>query len=226
MPTQLFGTGFSKDEYGVSSWVVPFHCADAEEADSGSLPSPVGLPENVGKRNGREWDGGGYVVYATFEGMTPGFNEDKNFWEFDSSFKNIDIRAHPKIQELITKYGGQIQDDGTITWPLIISAKSSGAFGASKSSSTRNPMYGADTALELNAVYRSTKIRKNVSSDLLDRIGTIKKGLPDGLPTPPNRDWLIFPPRAYERGNVVQEVDEWLLGPVGGWPEVQELMVI
>lgn len=227
MATQLFGTTFSKDDYGVSTFIVPFYCEDAEEAADGALPSPVaGLAETPGKRAGRQWEGGGYVVTAVFEGITGSFDEDENNAEFDSSFKHADIRGHPNLQKLLNKYGGTVQDDGTITWPLVISSSSGSGFGSSKSASTKNPMFGNESYLELGAVFRNTQIKRSMPSDLLDRIGQIKKSLPDGLPTPANRDWLIFPPRAYVRGSVIQVVNEWLLGPVGGWPEVQELLVL
>lgn len=228
MSTRLLGATFAKDDYGVVSFTIPFACDSMEEASAGSLSSGLSLPENPSKRTGREWEGGQgkWVVQAVFEGAVGDLNEDRYFWEFDSSFKHADIRGHPRLQELIRKYGGQIQDDGTINWPLTLPTKNSNAFGAAKNQSNKNPMFGADSYLELGAVFRGTRIRRSVSSDLLDRIGTIRKSLPQGLPTPPNRDWLVFPPRAYERGNVIQEVDEWLLGPIGGWPEVQELVVL
>lgn len=224
------GESGSIDKYGVVSLAVPFYVDGLAEAIAGSLPNDTSLGENIGKRRFNPWAGGsGYIVLATFEGCDASLldREDKFFWEFDSSFAERRLESHPKIKDLITKYGGQVQDDGTIFWPLTYSATSNSGTGFGGTAvAAKNPLFGADSYVELQAVFRMTKIRSSPSRDLVERIGTIKKDLPVSVATPSGRDWLVMPPKVSERGNVITEQDEWLLGPPGGWPaDIYELLV-
>lgn len=235
MATRLYGPDFgeqgSKDKYGIISHSVPYYCESLADAAYGTLPNDTGFGENRAKRTWQPWAGGtGYIVVAVFEGADPSLIDSESFyWEFDSSFAERRLESHPRIKDLITKYGGQVQDDGQIFWPLTYSEKVSGSglSGSAASSSNKNPLFGADSYVELQAVFRAVRIRSSPSSDLLDRIGTIKKDLPVSVTTPANRDWLIMPPRVAERGNVVTETEEWLIGPPGGWPQdIYELLVV
>lgn len=227
------GEDGSVDKYGVCSLVLPFFADSVDEAAYGALPNETSFGENLGKRRFKPWLGrdGGYLVTATFEGAVGSPNldsDDKFFWEFDSSFAERRLESHPNIQTLITKYGGQIQDDGTIFWPVTYSPKntSSTGLGTTSAVATKNPLFGGDSYVELQAVFRMTKLRSRPSSDLLEQIGAIKKDLPVAVATPQGRDWLIMPPRVAERGNVVTETHEWLMGPHGGWPpDIYEFIV-
>lgn len=225
---EAFGESGTVDKYGVGSLTVPYFVEDYHEALFGVLPNETGMGENSAKRQVRPWASGkGYIVLATFEGGGDRVDSEKFFWEFSPSFAERRLESHPRIKDLITKYGGQVQDDGTIFWPLTYSSKSGSTGLNSGAVSSKNPLFGTESYVELQAVFRMVKLRSQPSSDLLERIGKIKKDLPVNVPTPKGRDWLIMPPLANERGNIIMETDEWLLGPPGGWPkDIYELLVI
>ncbi|MBL9115510.1 MAG: hypothetical protein JNJ83_10940 [Verrucomicrobiaceae bacterium] len=222
----------SSDDYGIATNVVSCHADTLTEAMVGQLPNPTGLPEVRGRRRWQEWVAGrGYLVWGTFEGITGEFSEDDlTQYDFDSSFEAKRLEAHPKIDQLVQKYGGVVQEDGTIYWPLKLPQKQSRGNGVSKSQAAageKNPLFGEDSYAELQAVFRITEVRRSIPSRLLTEIGTIVKSLPGGHPTPPNRDWLTMPFRTTKRGNVVQITRELLLGPHGGWPkDIYEFLVV
>lgn len=219
----------SIDQYGIAVVRVNWFASDLDEAIYGSAPNPTGLSESVGKRTFSDWaDGNGYLVASTFEGITGSMGEDElTTYEFDSSFAENRIEAHPKIATLITKYGGQVQEDGTIYWPLATpQIKSSGTgLGSGKTSSEKNPLFGNAIYVELQAVFRINEVRRTIPERYMSEIGKIVSGLPEGFPTPAGRNWLTLPFRATKRGNVYQIGRELLLGPNGGWPkDIYELI--
>ena len=71
----------------------------------------------------------------------------------------------------------------------------------------------------LRAVFRHTYLRRTLPGGLLDKIGKIRQGLPEGFPTPNERDWLCMAPKVGRRGNVYEISEELMLSAPGGWPE-------
>lgn len=222
----------SRDDYGIASVRVAWFATDLAEAMFGPAPNPTGLTEAVGKRTFSDWaDGNGYLVSSTFEGIAGNASEEELVtYEFDSSFAENRIEAHPRIVTLIKKYGGQVQDDGTIIWPLTLPQVNRGAgsgLSTGKSSTDKNPMFGNASYVELQAVFRINEVRRELPARYLSDIGKLVESLPGGHPTPPGRNWLTMPFRSVTRGNVAQITRELLLGPPGGWPkDIYELITL
>ena len=215
-----YGEGGGIDRDYVASLTVPFYADSLSEAMFAALPNDTSLAENTRKRRWSPWKGGfGYIVMASFEGADPSRldNDEKFSWQLDSAFSDRRLEANPNIQRLIKKYGGQVQDDGTIFWPLTYAASTgaSSGFGSSKTTSAKNPMFGAESYLELNPVFRMTKLKSRESDDLVERVGTIKDNLPINVRTPDGRNWIITSTKADERGLVVTETEEWLISAPG-----------
>jgi hypothetical protein len=84
----------------------------------------------------------------------------------------------------------------------------------------KNPLFGAETFLVFNTIFRKTYIAEEIDEDLLSLVGTTIDELPEGFPTPSGRNWLITPPRIRQRGDFFEITEELILSPVGGtWPD-------
>ena len=215
------GTKLRRDQRGLvsitKSWVVD----TLEETLSVGDAALLGLPE-VG-RDANQLEGKGrYLVNITYEG-TQEENGREDSYEFDSSFAEEPIESHKDIEALKAAFGGVENDDGTITFPLKLpSSKQGGSGGLSGGKTTKsgkNPLYGLKTYPVLRAVFRHTYLRRTLPGGLLDKIGKIRKGLPEGFPTPNERDWLCMAPKVSRRGNVYEISEELMLSAPGGWPE-------
>jgi hypothetical protein len=232
MAFQLFGIKGKTDEHFIGSITASYKVDTLLEAMFTRItpPEDVPFPEKPGGRVFEQWKGGGYLLNVTFEGQT---GDQNNFtypdgldfqWTFDSSFAEQRIEKHPNIKALIVKYGGRVEDDGTIVWPLQLpTATARGGFGGSTAVADpdgKNPMFGNQTYPEWAAVFRMTKTVRTLPGDILTRIGKIRKKLPvPGALTPEGRDWLVMPPHVTGRGDVKVITDEWLISPPGGgWP--------
>lgn len=216
---QMLGLTGSRDERGLTSIAVPWNCAALNEVLSVGGDNPFGLPET--KRAVSQLDDGSYQVTITHEGTQAEDGRGETF-EFDSMFREEPIESHPNIDRLKTMFGGTLNSDGRIMFPeKTPSGKGAGTgLGSARSSSDKNPMFGVTTYLVLNAVFRHTYLKRAVPGDLLDKVGTTRSNLPEGFPTPAERNWLIMPPKVSKRGNVFEIAEEWMLSKPGQkWPE-------
>jgi hypothetical protein len=233
MAKELFGIKGKTDEHGIASITVSWKVDTILEAVVQPLPDPSGLalPEALGKRTFEAWRGGGFLVNASYDGAVGGqiqttYPDGLEFqWEFDSSFAEQRIEKHPNIKALIRKYGGRVEEDGTIVWPLELPTANAGGGGFGGSNivtdpNGKSPMFGNQTYPEWMAVFRMTRAVKTIPPDILTRIGKTHANLPvPGPLTPQGRDWLVMPPKLSRAGNVYRLMDEWLISPAGGpWP--------
>lgn len=217
-PFQMLGLSGGRDERGLITVAVPWNCATLNEALS--VGSPVmGLPET--RRAISQLEDGSFQATITYEGAE-GENGDKDTFEFDSMFREEPIESHPSIDRLKTQFGGSLNADGRIVFPEKTPSNKGAGTGlsGSRSSSDKNPMFGVTTYLVLNAVFRHTYLSRSVPSDLLQKVGTTRDRLPEGFPTPTDRNWLIMPPKVNKRGNVFEIAEEWMLSKPGQkWPD-------
>lgn len=211
------GASGSRDERNVFTWTVPFYAATLEEVGTvGGIP-PLGLTETG--RTFSELDAGGYQVDITYEGIPDGEDRDQETIEFDADFKEEPLAAHPAWATIKDKYKGSVDSTGAVKFEEFLDKAYKGALGGTQSGGkVKNPLFGTKSYLELSVIFRRTRVVETLPGNLLTSIGTIQNSLPDGLPTPDDRNWLVMPPKVVKRGNVWQIRDEWKLSPKGGWP--------
>ena len=216
-PFRRNGTKGTRDETGLISITVPYYVATEMDALNVGLEPPYGL-----KEVGRDWDDAteglsGFEVTVKYEGMEEGTEGEESI-DFEPSFSEEPIESHPHFLFLKERYGGTLDDKGRVQWEETYTP-SKGATSASGGKPTKNPLFGISTYLALKSVFRRTYTVEDMPSDLLDTIGEVVEELPDGFPTPSDRNWLRLPPKVSKRGNVYQISEELILSPVGGkWP--------
>lgn len=218
------GASGSRDERNVYSLTVPWYAPTLDEVGTVGGAPPLGLTET-----GRTWDeldAGGYRVDITHEGIPEGEDKEQETIEFDADFKEEPLPAHASWLTIKEKYKGSVDSTGAVKFDEFLERAYRGSLGGTQSGNkVKNPLFGLKTYLELSVIFRRTRIVETLPSNLLSSIGSIQQSLPDGLPTPENRDWLVMPPKVTKRGNVWQIRDEWKLSPKGGWPpEVYNLI--
>lgn len=226
---QTIGQRGSRDDKGVISWTIPYIVEDLSEIFTvGTKPPLDGLAEV--SRGWGDVEGIGLQVDVTFEGYVGNPEDSPNTYDYDASFKEETLLAHPLWSSLLKPIfrGSYDKDEKKIEFPEFLSKTGRGlsvaesAYASSGQASgafDKNPMYGLETFLSLSSVFRFTYIRRTVPNSIFDRIGTIRKSLPGGFPTPSGRDWLIMPPKISQRGGVFQITEEMMLSQPGGWPD-------
>jgi hypothetical protein len=158
------------------------------------------------------------LVRVGYEGITNEPDPEADaVYEFDVLLEENPIEAHPKIQDIIKKYAGEV-DPSTkrVRFPLTLPNQNTSGAGAlagggGQGATKRNPLFGLTSYLTLGSVFRRSTVSRTMPSDLLGRVGETRQSLPRGFPTPEGRLWLIMPPRAVLRGNIFEISDEWKL---------------
>lgn len=169
---------------------------------------------------------GALRTYWTFEGIN-GDGRTVTFkdrsasldYGFQPGLEQVDIRKHPKIQELMERYGGIIDPSSLdIIWPLTVPASASSGMKKSAEEGERNPMFGRNEYLDATGTYTFRYASFNPPSQA--GIGRIhKSGLPGKPPGFADRDWLQAPSPFVRRGVVFDITEMYLLSGPGGWPE-------
>ena len=221
---QMPGQKGEVDEKGVVTWTVPYFV----ESLSDIFVVGDGPPVEGMKEVGRSWtdiEGAGLQVEVQYEGVIGNPEEKEDTYDYDSSFKEETLLAHPLWNKIKTYYKGRyIKEEKRIEFDEFLTNSNTGLGGgggtnASGEKGRKNPLYGLETFLSLSSVFRHTYLRETVPSSLLDRIGTIQESLPGGFPTPSGRNWIVMPPKISQRGGVYQITEELMLSQPGGWPE-------
>jgi hypothetical protein len=221
---QMSGQKGQVDDKGVVTWTIPYFVEELSEVFSvGVIPPVEGLREV-----GRSWtdiEGAGLQVEVEYEGVFGDPEEKEETYDYDSSFKEETLLAHPLWPQIRDFYKGTYdKEDKRIEFEEYLSnssrgLSSTGNTGTGDPGKRKNPMYGLETFLSLASVFRRTYLRANIPAGLLDKVGTIQDSLPGGFPTPPGRDWIIMPPKITQRGGVFQITEELMLSQPGGWPK-------
>ena len=206
------------DENGVVTWTIPYFVEDLSEIFVvGGEPPVAGM-----KEVGRSWsdiEGAGLQVEVQYEGTIGNPEEKEDTYDYDASFKEETLLAHPLWEKIKTFYQGRyIAEEKRIEFAETLSSGSTGLGGGGGEKGKKNPMYGLETFLSLSSVFRRTYLRESIPPSILDRIGTIQESLPGGFPTPSGRNWIVMPPKISQRGSVYQITEELLLSQPGGWP--------
>ena len=222
---QMPGQKGDVDDKGVVTWTVPYFVEDLSEVFTVGTAPPVGGIKEVGRSWG-DIEGAGLQVDVTYEGIIGNPEDKEETYDYDSSFKEETLLAHPLWFQIRDFYKGRyLKEEKRIEFDESLTNNSTGLGGGGGSTASgerdrkKNPMLGLETFLSLSSVFRRTYLRSTIPSNLLDKIGTIQDSLPGGFPTPPGRDWIIMPPKITQRGGVYQITEELMLSQPGGWPK-------
>lgn len=180
----------------------------------------------------------GYVVTIEFKGHVDGQEPDKGNeevfseqWGMDFDYSEEPIEAHPRLAELIKKYGGVkiAAPNKGYDFPLALpkGAKSSKGLGSSAKNgeADKNPVYGMTTYPLMQAVITRSFSCKKLPPEIVRNAGKSSrrvKGAPaefDDL-TPNDRDWMQMAPKIRQEGVVWRVEQSWKLSPPGGWVEI------
>jgi hypothetical protein len=207
----------SMDKRNVATHSATYFVATLAEVFTVGRDVPVsGLV--LGERQWSEAETKGYLVTVNYEGVPDGLSETEESFEFAPSFGEEPLPAHPDWPKIKEFYKGSVDKDGKVTFAEFLTPQSGGGLGGASAERQKNPLFGAKTYLALKAVFRWTYVRRTLPNDILSRIASIRKGLPGGLPTPPDHDWLVMPPKVVRKGDVYEISEDWMMSQKGGWP--------
>lgn len=216
------GDTFEEDLRGLIKMSRQYVCDTMDEVRScGTNDFPAYVKITL-RRSGPYKNSPKHLVTVYAEGMDEGGGgnsgieprEDMTNYEFDIMLEENPIETYPKVEELIARFNGKRAEDGSgrVTFPFPFIGKGEqkgGAFGSGSltPTGTKNPMYGLTSYLTLGSIFRQSYVTKKVSSAIFNNVGTVKKSLPYGLPTPEGFSWVVLPPRISRRGSCMS-VDE------------------
>ncbi len=144
---------------------------------------------------------------------------DAWIFEFEPSFDEVPIQAHPNFDYLFKTYGGKIVN-GQLEWsPMTEAAAQGSGLNSSAPLNSRNPMEGVEGFLRMGGVWRVIYAKLALPGNLFQGVGSIVGAVPEGrrLPAlPAGRNWMKAPPRCRWRGNAWEVTEEYILSGIGG----------
>ncbi len=196
----------SVDRLGVTTAEV--HCTmDGNQIDYGFLnlnSSPQGavsLP-CVGVRVAK--GKGSHTFIYTHDGKLDPQDGKEAYCELEGTDSDKAIETHPKFLDLVSKYGGSYNADGSFAgFPKTMP-------GDAK---TKNPLYGTDSYISIGWVWTLNYTAPELPESVYKSAGCIDQ--PQGLDgqMPPEldgvRNWLRLAPRCTWRGNVWTIAERW-----------------
>lgn len=162
----------------------------------------------------------GQIVFCyLYEGFNGDLTTSEVVCELEGLENQEPIETHPNITQLVKMFGGTVQSDGHIVWPLVAPKGIDGLPGPD--GKIRNPMAGVEDFISVGGVWRRNYISKDIPVQNIQRDGFIDtpKGAegqqPPSYPSPIN--WLKMPTRARWRGNCYEINEAWLRSGRNGW---------
>lgn len=151
------------------------------------------------RKGGKErWD-----VTITYQGISAE-NQEAASVKVKQVIREEPIESHPEIERIKKDYEGKENDDGTISFPATLTAKSNGSFRSKKKGSTKNKMYGAKTYGRKSAMWTRTYMRKTEPDDILDQAGKLTKKPPGAPRAPEGKIWLYGCAEITPRGDAFE----------------------
>ena len=197
------------------------------QQSTGGLPAaPVdsyfGVPWT---RTDIEGNDGVMTVRWLYEGLGEDYGSGslKEIYEFDASFDEVPIKAHPDFKRWIAEGYGSQDAFGNVYWypdlAMLKNQSGTGLGGAGgDGAKKRNPMLGVEAYAVMGGVWRQSYATKKLPGGMFTRTGSIVGSPPGPVPSvPKGRNWLKAPGRARFRGNAWEVTQEWMLSGLGGW---------
>lgn len=192
-----------RDRNGLLTYVRVFVVDSEEEAETVGPASVNGCGEEDRSWARQAGGKGRFKVTITYQGLRE--ETDKATVRVKQVIREEPIESHPSIETIKSKYGGVENEDGTITFPATLTNSSGGSgFGSAKTSTSKNPMYGAKTYGRKSAEWNRTYMRHTVPSDILDMEGKTSKQPPGAPRAPTGKIWVYGCAESEEKGNAVQ----------------------
>ncbi len=222
-----------------SRWPMSLEELDAEAPEE---PGSGGGMSLIGTQRRRQ--GGVLRSFWLYEGIngdgkTVTFKTRGNspHYGFDPGFSERPIQLHPKIDDLLDKYEGQVIDN-QIIWPLNLGDDGAGTSGLSRgnewqhvtgndrvgaaAASDVNPMFGRDSYLAFQGGTYFYRYMVANESEIPNIFGKIygSGSLPGAAPRFGSRNWLGAGAQFLRRGPVaIEVVENYQLSDDGGWPK-------
>lgn len=176
---------------------------------------------------------GRYATFWTFQGVNEGagvtFKDRTNSIDFGFSggFAQVPVQVVKNFSKLLENFQGYPSNDGTtVIWPptLAKAAEGEGENPLEKSEGVEdpgtNPMFGIQTAFEMEGVYRFRYAAKTLPPTLLSNVGFIATNLPGKPPeVREGRNWLMATPDYDRKGTIYDITEYYWLSRRGGWPQ-------
>lgn len=204
MPTEQQERSGSRNRTGLLTFTRKFVVDTEEECLSVGPASILGCGEESrswSRRTGtgkERWD-----VTITYQGITAENDENASV-KVKQIIREEPIESHPDIERIKREYEGRENDDGTISFPATLSAKSGGSFRSKKKGSTKNKMYGAKTYGRKSAQWTRTYMRRSEPEDILDQAGRLSRKPPGAPRAPEGKIWLYGCSEITPRGNAFE----------------------
>lgn len=209
-----------------SRW--PLSIAELDDEGPG-VPEVPGGVIFIGKQTRRQ--AGALRTFWTFEGIN-GDGKGVSFktranspdFGFDPGFAEAPIQRHPKIEELLDTYEGQVLDE-QIIWPLRLSGSDGGGPGSALSGNATqgsiNPMFGRGSYFTFQGGTYWFRYAILAGSAIPDITGKLfgSGGLPGQAPRYTGRNWLGAGAPFQRRGPVLDVTELYWLSDEGGWPK-------
>jgi hypothetical protein len=208
---QLVGESLTVDRTRAATAVVRFFVPAGSTSIFDGVPGSY-RTLSLTRQESKQQDDGNYIVTATYEGESDEVAEQSSstsaerigkIYEWSPSFEQTDIANHPRIDFLLDKYQGVVDEGtGAVSFPKNLTQVEGGLAGSENPEGV-NPMFGVTEFLSLGGTWSEQSLESDIPDAVFTSIGKVVSEVPGRLPTPEGRFWLTLPPV------VVQHGDKW-----------------
>jgi hypothetical protein len=220
---QLVGESYAVDRTRAATAVVRFFVPTGGLLFAGVPGSHRNL--TLTRQEAKQSEDGNYVVTATYEGESgetaaaaaggsggsTSADREGRIYEWSPSFEQTDIANHPRIDFLIDKYQGVVDEGtGSVSFPKNLT-QTEGGLGGAENPGGVSPMFGVTEFLSLGGTWSEQSLKSNIPDEVFTSIGKVAPDVPGGLPTPEGRFWLTLPPVVVQHGDKWRVTRRWML---------------
>jgi hypothetical protein len=205
---RLVGESYTVDRTRAATAVVRFFVSSESGSIFDGVPGDYrGL--SLTRQESKQQDDGNYIVTATYEGENNQVAEQSStsaeregkIYEWSPSFEQTDIANHPRIDFLLDKYQGVVDEGtGAVSFPKNLTQAEDGLAGSNNPEGV-NPMFGVTEFLSLGGTWSEQSLENDIPDAVFTSIGKVVSEVPGRLPTPQGRFWLTLPPVVVQHGN-------------------------
>lgn len=210
-PNELLGIAAEVDDIGIVTIRKPYFADSFEEALRVGEDKVAGVPQH--SRSVSVNEAGIFIVEVRFEGKGSVETEQNEDFTLKTTFREEPIESHPKILEIIKKYGGKLRNGRVEFSDTYAGAASDRGLQRRREDGTvKNPFFGVEKYMVLEVTWTRRYAAEEIPGDILARVGRIVPRPPGKPPVLPGRNkWLVMPPSATRRGNMVEVTEEYQL---------------